>query len=422
MSLLQRFSLYSFLVMIILALLLGTLISRGLMVHILDVYKTDMARFLQSEGEENILPEALRAPITDDMRYVAIGQALHVLRQTMPLYRLKIYNRQGVTIWSTDRALIGRWEDHDKEGFARAIAGTTSVYLIKTRERGVAGGTDAFEMFVPLRDSQGAVYGVIEMYQGLAQIEQFVRTAQVRAWAIVIMTFLVLYAILYKIVAEASRLIQRQHQELVETRRARYTETIEALVSAIDAKDEYTRGHSMRVAKVAMAIGRAMGLSREDLETLYYGALLHDVGKIGIRDAVLGKPGRLTPEEMEEIRRHPAIGVNMFKRLESVPREVLQAIGAHHERPDRRGYPTGAWGDDVHLFARIVAVADCYDAMRSDRPYRKARTREDTLDEIRRYTGEQFDPEVVRALFQVVDSLEADIYSNPAFNSDLHSA
>ncbi len=413
MTLLQRFSLYSFIVMVALAAILGSIISYGLMAHLLEVYKNDTARFLQSEGEENIQPEALRAPITDDLRYTAVGKALHVVQETMPFYRLNIYNRQGIIIWSTDRALIGRREDHDKEGFDRAVAGATSVYLKKkTAEQ----GADAFEMFVPLRDSNGAVYGVIEMYESLAQIEEIIRAAQVRAWAVIVLTFLILYAIFYKIVADASRLIQRQHRELEEARHARYTEIIEALVSAIDAKDEYTRGHSTRVAAVAVHIGRAMGLSEEELETLHYGALLHDVGKIGIPDAVLGKPGRLTPEEMDTMRSHPAIGMRIFQRLKSMPEEVLQTIGAHHERPDGRGYPSGGW-DGVHLFARIVSVADAYDAMRSDRPYRKALTREEALAEIRRCTGAQFDPEVVRALLSVIDEVEFEVYGGRALAS-----
>lgn len=414
MTLLQRFSLYSLAVMLLLAGALGFAVSRALSAHILEVYKKDMAQFIQSEGEAHLLPSALRTPVKTDYEYNAFNEALHVLRDTLSFPVTDVYSREGIAIWSSTRSRVGRPEDN-QEGFKQALLGRTVVTMMDVAEDDGALRSGRFaEVFIPLREKgTGAVYGVVEVYLNLADLFGVIRKAQVQAWVVVVLAFAILYGVLYKLVADATRLIQCQNEELAEARRTRYTEIIEALVSAIDAKDTHTRGHSVRVAEIARRIGRAMGLSSEDLEHLHYGALLHDVGKIGIRDAVLTKPGRLTSEEMEEMRRHPAIGVNIFKRLQSVPEGVLQAIGGHHERPDRQGYPTGSDAANTHLFARIVAVADCYDAMRSDRPYRKACSVGETLQEISRNAGRQFDPAVVDALFLMVDEIENEVYQNP---------
>ncbi|MCB9483530.1 MAG: HD domain-containing protein [Dehalococcoidia bacterium] len=147
--------------------------------------------------------------------------------------------------------------------------------------------------------------------------------------------------------------------------------TLEALVSAIDARDAYTRGHSVRVGHLARAIGEEMGLSSADQQHLLVGGYLHDIGKIGIRDDVLLKPGRLDPAERAAIQDHPEIGLAILAPV-GLPEETLAAIGQHHERLDGSGYPLGLRGDDVSIYARIVTVADVYDALITDRPYRAA--------------------------------------------------
>ncbi|MCI3927188.1 HD domain-containing protein [Paenibacillus sp. TRM 82003] len=145
------------------------------------------------------------------------------------------------------------------------------------------------------------------------------------------------------------------------------------LAAALDARDPYTAGHSLRVAQYAMTIGRRVALTDEELEQLNKCALLHDIGKIGVRDAVLLKDGKLTDEEFSSIKQHPVLGEQILQSVE--PKEamapLLPGVRSHHERYDGRGYPDGLAGDDIPLFGRIIAVADAYDAMTSDRPYRK---------------------------------------------------
>jgi HD-GYP domain-containing protein (c-di-GMP phosphodiesterase class II) len=177
-----------------------------------------------------------------------------------------------------------------------------------------------------------------------------------------------------------------------------FAASVRALTSAIDAKDPYTHGHSERVARVAVCIGEQMGLSKDQLDTVYLGGLLHDIGKIGIDDQVLNKPGPLTPEEFEHIKKHPRLGYDILRGVRQL-QKILPIVLHHHESWDGTGYPHGLPGDATPLLARITAVADAFDAMSSDRPYRQGMP-DDQLDEIlRQGAGHQWDPTVVDAFF-----------------------
>jgi HD-GYP domain-containing protein (c-di-GMP phosphodiesterase class II) len=169
-----------------------------------------------------------------------------------------------------------------------------------------------------------------------------------------------------------------------------------SLTAALDAKDSYTFGHSERVARIAVELGRELGLSPDDLSDMYLAGLLHDVGKIGIRDSVLTKMGPLTPEEFEHIKQHVTIGYNILAQLHPL-RSLLPGVLWHHERWDGKGYPHGLTGEAIPLLARVLAVADAYDAMSTARPYRHAmgpRQVEETLAE---GAGTQWDARVIEA-------------------------
>jgi putative nucleotidyltransferase with HDIG domain len=178
---------------------------------------------------------------------------------------------------------------------------------------------------------------------------------------------------------------------------AAYTGAIRALAAALDARDPYTAGHSDRVSVVSVAIGRVLGLSEDELEVLRLGALLHDIGKIGVPDEVLRKPGALTDEEFAVIREHPVLGARILHSVPFLARH-LTIVELHHERPDGRGYPHGLRGDEIPLAARIVHVADAYDAMTSARAYRGARPPREALRELWRCAGTEFHAEIVGAL------------------------
>ena len=184
------------------------------------------------------------------------------------------------------------------------------------------------------------------------------------------------------------------------------TGLVHSLTSAIDAKDPYTCGHSDRVARISLRLGQELGFDTSTLKTLYLSGLLHDIGKIGIDDAILLKPGNLTKEEYEHIKSHTVIGYNIVSGLKSL-REMLPAVRHHHESWDGKGYPDGLAGEEIPLVARIVGVADAYDAMSSTRPYRDPLSEERLFDFLRRGAGKQWDAHVIDAFFAAVDDVRA---------------
>ena len=181
-----------------------------------------------------------------------------------------------------------------------------------------------------------------------------------------------------------------------------YLATVRSLAEAVDAKDPYTRGHSDKVASIAVGIGERVGLSVEQRVALEMAAYLHDIGKIGIREEILTKPGRLTEAEMGQMRHHPLIGANILKPV-AFPWPIAPVVRHHHEHWDGRGYPAGLRGEEIPLLARILSVADSYEAMISDRPYRRGRAEAEAIEELRRCSGTQFDPKVVEAFIEILE-------------------
>ncbi|MCX7913858.1 MAG: response regulator [Thermodesulfovibrionales bacterium] len=175
--------------------------------------------------------------------------------------------------------------------------------------------------------------------------------------------------------------------------------TLKSLVISIEARDSYTKQHSERVAIYSLQIADVFGLSDEDKDAIRFGGYLHDIGKIGVRDTILLKPGELTEEEMAEIRLHPIKGDEIVKPIRFFPKE-RELIRYHHERFDGNGYPDGLKEHEIPLIVRILSVADAYDAMTSERPYRAPRTHQYTLKELTKNMGLQFDPEVVKAFLK----------------------
>lgn len=194
--------------------------------------------------------------------------------------------------------------------------------------------------------------------------------------------------------------------ELFGQKEALLVGVVRAMVSAIEAKDPYTCGHSERVAMVAQLLARQLGLVETDCERIYLSGLLHDVGKIGVRDGVLGKPGKLDADEFAEIRRHPDQGWAILQDLDQLD-YAFPGVLHHHESFDGNGYPDGLVGDAIPLAARILAVADSFDAMASNRPYRQGMPHEKVHAILHKGAGQQWDPLVVDAFFQIVDQITA---------------
>jgi diguanylate cyclase (GGDEF)-like protein len=178
---------------------------------------------------------------------------------------------------------------------------------------------------------------------------------------------------------------------------------LDAMVIAVDNKDRYTRKHSEDVTEYAIWIAEELGHSEEAIKTLRLAGLLHDVGKIGVPDDILRKPGKLTAEEYEIMQRHPALGGMIASAIPGMS-QIVDGVRSHHERWDGKGYPDQFAGEDIPLLGRILAVADAFSAMTTDRPYRKGMAWEDALEEIRKNVGTQFDPTIARAFLKVAES------------------
>ena len=186
----------------------------------------------------------------------------------------------------------------------------------------------------------------------------------------------------------------RQNQEL-------FLETIRTLAAAIDAKDRYTRGHSERVSSYSMAISKHLGLSQEEVFRVHIAAILHDVGKLGIKDGILNKPGGLSDEEFEVMRKHPAIGAQIMSPIRML-KDIIPGIRNHHETWDGNGYPDGLQGEQIPMVARIIGIADTFDAMTTTRPYQQAMTLEYVLSKMKAMSGSRFDPMVIDAFMAAV--------------------
>jgi putative nucleotidyltransferase with HDIG domain len=201
--------------------------------------------------------------------------------------------------------------------------------------------------------------------------------------------------------AEELKIKNENLERQVRLREETIINMMKTLSTALDAKDSYTAGHSERVAELSVKIGKYMGLSHKELLKLERGAILHDIGKLIVDISYISKPGPLTPDEFEIMASHPEVGARILKPLDFLDEEIT-IVKRHHEAWDGSGYPDGLHGEEIGILPSIVAVADVYDALTSDRSYRPAWPREDALDEIKNLSGKKFNPVVVEILLHIV--------------------
>lgn len=204
---------------------------------------------------------------------------------------------------------------------------------------------------------------------------------------------------------EQMQIIKKMNEELLESKEKlekAYLETIEMLRYTVELKDAYTRGHSDRVAAYSVLIGQELGLYDKDLNVLNIGGMFHDIGKIGIPDTILSKKGKLSESEYNEIKKHPSIGKQIIANS-TIFRDIIPIVYSHHERYDGTGYPQKLKGNKIPFLARIVAVADAFDAMTSRRSYRDELDIDSVRDNIKKGAGKQFDPEIAKVMIKIID-------------------
>ena len=271
-------------------------------------------------------------------------------------------------------------------------------------------------MEVPIEPLEATTPGII-MYFGIgedidgemmAELEYTFHRKLAREplfWIAQMIAFIWMIALLIYVITSIQI---KKYQERHERDNVIINESIETFIGFIDAKDPYTNGHSIRVAKYTRRIAEEYGYDEEELERIYYVALLHDCGKIGVPDSILGKPDRLTDEEFEVIKSHTVRGGAILSRFKSLENSGEGAL-YHHERYDGKGYPEGKAGEDIPFIARMICLADSYDAMNTDRVYRKRLSKEKIISEIENGKGKQFDPEISEVVLKLIENDQLNI-------------
>ena len=319
---------------------------------------------------------------------------------------IKIWNANDSVIYSKNDIVI-ETKNNNKTNLDEALVNKQNY---STSNDLVDGKTiKVIKIYLPIQINNSIV-GVYEIIKPYDEIDMHVKSVILKISIIVFSGLLILYLLLIKIMYNSSMKMLKQNEALIKNSNdlkeaysklnLSYKSTVLALSKAIDARDTYTAGHSERVTKISLKIGQALNLSSDQLNELEIAALFHDVGKIGIPDKVLNKPGKLTDEEFNQIKEHPSIGVNILKSIEFLD-NTLTMILHHHEKYNGNGYPSGISGEAIPLESRIICVADTYDAMTSDRPYRKGLPHSVAVDELIKFKDIQFDPKIVDAFLKI---------------------
>ncbi len=425
LTLLRVFLLASALICAISGVTLGWLLSRSLTKEALNAEQAALVQYVHGAVGPVLVHGNHLAPVSG-RRLTYLEKSVHAQPD---IASVKVWRRDGLLAWTNrDTRRINHVFPLDDE-LGEAIRDNRAVAaLIGTG--GDAKDEDAFErnelahqlgvshlfeVYAPIENTAGTrVIGAYEIYANPRALSRLIGSRRTMLWLAVAGVFGALWAFLALLVRGASQTLSRQNAKLrartaklVESNRLLEEgalEAVESLNATVDAKDPYTAGHSQRVQRIAVALGEELGLEREQLDTLRFAGLFHDIGKIGVPDAILTKPDRLTELEFEVVKRHPEDGARIVGRLQRL-RAAVPAILHHHERWDGDGYPHGLRAEGIPLEAAIVGLADAVDAMTTDRPYSSARTLDDATEEVLLHRGTQFAPAVVDAFVVLVERM-----------------
>jgi putative nucleotidyltransferase with HDIG domain len=418
LTLLNLFVLTSALILLIGAIVLASTLTRALWDQSVRDSQADVAEYVDT---------AFGSTVVHGDRIVVDAEARRLLerhlRTRYDLLSVKLWSKKGRLLWaSVDTAQVGRRFTPAGELAAVLATGQPAGHVGAPDAAGRANATllpdDGLQVFAPVRGDGGSVIGAYEVFVDSAGLNSFVADGVRTIWLLVGGVFVLLYVVIVVLARGASRRLRHQTTTLrsrsaeLENSYLRLQENsvgaIECLNATVEAKDPYTAGHSQRVRRLAMAIGRQLGFASTRLETLGTSALFHDIGKIAVPDAILTKPGKLEVTEFELVKQHAVKGAEIVGKLPQLTATVT-TIRHHHERWDGRGYPDGLSGPQIPLDAAIVGLADAWDAMTTARPYSQALPLEDALREVREGRGTQFHPQVADAFFEIADRAFGDL-------------
>ncbi len=400
-------------------LLAGAVILSGVLSSRLKGQVIDDARSSLTQYVDGVLRPKLVQHDTVAVHPQLSRQLVDELRRRPEIVTVKVWRSNGVLAWTNRaRRRIGhRFEIDGSLGTALRKNESVAEIEVPDREENAVERNLGFgrllEVYAPIEDSSNRrAIGAYEIYADPKRSEHLITANKHAIWVAVTLVFLALYVALALLVRTASRMLRRQATSLA-ARTAELSEAyavleqdaleaVETLNATVDARDPYTAGHSQRVQEIALLVARELGIVGRELDAIGHAGLFHDIGKLGVPDAILTKPAKLTAQEYELMKHHPADGAKIVAKFGRL-RDAVPLIRHHHERWDGQGYPDRLAADTIPLGAAIVGLADAWDAMTTDRPYHRALDASEAEAELLRHRGTQFAPMVVDAFFRVFE-------------------
>ena len=422
-TLLRAFLIVSALLLAAGGFVLGTVLTHALRAQALDDAKRSLAQYTSGVlGSSLVYGSQLKVGPT------ATTVVRRDLVERPDILSVKVWRSDGVLAWTTlAPERIGRRFpvsgdlreviEHGKPG-----ASFEDTHGAEDASEADLGVESVIEVYAPVL-AAGEVVGAYEIYADATPLEASIAGRKQVIWLTTAGVFFALWGLLVLLVRGASDTLRRQTTTLRERSVAlanayealerNALEAVESLNATVEAKDPYTAGHSLRVQRIALAMGDELGFTPIEMDALRFGALFHDIGKIAIPDGILTKPGRLTAEEYHEIKRHSAEGARIIEKFSRL-REAVPIVRHHHERWDGTGYPDGLSTDAIPVAAAIAGLADAWDAMTTDRPYQEALPLDAAMNEVRNGRGTQFIPVVVDAFFAVANRRPEELWIDEA--------
>lgn len=404
-NLVKRFTIYSLIAFVITGIVLGFVISSHIEQQEINNIKDITILSFDSLLKPYLTPQEFTSTkVLNQISIKNLSFGFNQMRSTTSVLTLQIFNTQGLILYANNPKLIGTHTQTNASSLepeplltiAKPTANFDSQEVLPEK---------VITIIVPISLDNQTV-GFYEAAINYDVVKTHVVGLNKMLALVMSLGLLLLYFFLLRVIHMASERLITQHESLAVREKdleesyaklnSAYKNTVATLSRAVDARDSYTAGHSERVAQISLAIGSALGLPPERMEILEQAALFHDIGKLGIPDSILNKTDKLTDEEFARIKEHPTIGENILRNVDFL-QDALPIIRHHHERFLGNGYPDGIKTDNIPLESRIIAVSDTYDAMTSDRPYRKGLPHGEAVKELIKYKEIQFDPVVVNA-------------------------